>query len=229
MKTKTKQLLKLGAHLGHTTSRWNPSMAPHIYGASQGFHIIDVIQTQACLTQAKQFLANAVNQDWIVLFVGTNIQIPTILPQIIGPSGAFYINQRWLGGLLTNWKTLQQSVYTLRLMKFVQSRNQIERLPKKRRATFMRDYARLSKYLDGVSEMRVTPDVVVIINQQEEQNTIRECMRMNLRTLTLLDTDSNKAMADLFIPISDDSTHSVPMLLSELANAIKLGYHWKKN
>nr|YP_009646389.1 ribosomal protein S2 [Chloroparvula japonica]QBX98152.1 ribosomal protein S2 [Chloroparvula japonica] len=223
MKTTTKSLLKSGVHLGHSVSHWHPKMAPHIYQTRAGVHIIDLIQTQVCIAQARQYLTAATKQGYTTLFVGTKPQVSQSLANVAKSCNSFYINQRWLGGLLTNWKTLRQSVTTLAKMEMLHSQGLLTSLPKRRYAAFMREYNRLSKYLAGVCSMTSEPDVVVVVGQQEEQNAINECNCLGIRTLTLLDTNSNPAFADLYIPASDDSAHGVPIILNQLANAINIG------
>ena len=223
MKTTTKSLLKSGVHLGHSPSHWHPRMAPYIYSTRSGVHIIDLVQTEVCLAQVQQFLTAASSQAKNVLFVGTKPQVAQSIAAAATSCNSFYINQRWLGGLLTNWKTLRKSVSTLAKLESVKAQGLMESLPKRRYSVFMKEYNRLSKYLAGVCSMTSEPDVVVVVGQQEEQNAINECRCLGLRTITILDTNSNPDLADLYIPASDDSAHGIPIILNKLAKAILIG------
>tara|TARA_B100001094_G_scaffold330526_1_gene395941 strand:+ start:10901 stop:11578 length:678 start_codon:yes stop_codon:yes gene_type:complete len=223
MKTTTKSLLQAGVHLGHSPSHWHPKIEKYIYTEKSGVHVLDIIKTQVCLNQVKQFLVQASKQNLKVLFVGTKPQVSESIAQAAMKCNNFYINQRWLGGLLTNWKTLSRSVTTLARLESITSQGIVEKLPKKRRAIFTREYNRLAKYLKGVQTMTSEPEVIVVVGQHEEQNAIDEAKCLNLRTITILDTNSNLNQADLFIPASDDSSSGIPIILDELADAVLIG------
>ena len=223
MKTTTKSFLEAGVHLGHSPSHWHPKIVKHIYTEKSGVHVIDVVQTQICLNQVKQFLVQASKQNLNVLFVGTKPQVSDAIAKAATKCNNFYINQRWLGGLLTNWKTLSRSVTTLARLESINSQGIVDKLPKKRRAIFTREYNRLAKYLKGVQTITSEPEVIVVVGQSEEQNAIDEAKCLNLRTITILDTNSNPNIADLFIPASDDSSSGIPLILNELADAVLAG------
>ena len=214
------QLVKVGGHLGHAPRSWHPKMAPFILESRDGVHILDLVQSYAYLNQVKQFVSRAKKQNCTFLFVGTKPQAAHSIALAAKSCNSYYINQRWLGGLLTNWSTLRRSIGLLNRMELIQRQRVVDTLPKKLKSSFSREHARLRKYLGGIDNMRSIPDVVIIVGQKEESIALNECAKLGIRTITLLDSNCNPDSADLFIPVNDDSIKAVRSVLTNLASEI---------
>lgn len=215
-------MLEAGVHFGHRVQRWNPRMAPFIYGQKNGVHIIDILKTTTCLQQACNFLQDAGKKSKTVLFVGTKRPAAPFMPSAATECQGFYVNHRWLGGFLTNWTTMRQCIQRLRVFdkgfedgnnSF--SKNEIVQMTKQR--------ARLEKFFGGVKEMEDRPDLLVIVGQNEEMNAVREAQKLGLPTVTLVDTDCNPDLAEFPIPANDDSVHSIQFVLQKLVQSFLQG------
>ena len=215
------KLVKVGGHLGHAPRSWHPKMAPYILESRNGVHILDLVQSYAYLNQVKQFVARAKKQNSTFLFVGTKPQAAHSIALAAQSCNSYYINQRWLGGLLTNWSTLRRSIGLLNRMELIERQHVVDTLPKKLKSSFSRDHARLRKYLGGIETMQSTPDVVIIVGQKEESIALNECEKLGIRTITLLDSNCNPDSADLFVPVNDDSIKAVRSILTDLSTEIK--------
>lgn len=214
------QLVKVGGHLGHAPRSWHPKMAPYILESRDGVHILDLVQSYAYLNQVKQFISRAKKQNRTFLFVGTKAQAAHSVALAAKSCNSYYINQRWLGGLLTNWSTLKRSIGLLNRMELIQRERVVETLPNKLKSSFSREHARLRKYLGGIESMKSEPDVVIIVGQKEEAIALNECEKLGIRTITLLDTNCNPDSADLFIPVNDDSIKAIRSVLTYLSTEI---------
>ena len=216
-------MVQLGLHFGHQARKWNPKMAPYIYTKRNGSHVIDIIQTASRLKEVSKFLTQASSEGKTVLFVGTKKQISSLIADAAKECDAFYLNQRWLGGLLTNWKTIKTSIERLVELRVLEKYGRFDALSKKEASRYRKQKERLEKYLGGVADMRKIPDVVIIVGQPDERNAVLECQKVGLRTITILDTDCDPTLADLFVPANDDSARSVKFLLDAFVEAIKKG------
>jgi small subunit ribosomal protein S2 len=219
------QLLESGVHFGHQTRRWNPKMAPYIYTARNGVHIIDLVQTAQLMEQAYIYLRNASEQGKRVLFVGTKRQAAGIVAQEAQRCGSFYVNQRWLGGMLTNWATIKTRVERLKELERRQETGALDLLPKKEAAMLRRELEKLQKYLGGIRGMRKVPDIVIIIDQRREYNAVQECEKLNVPIVSLLDTNCDPDTVDIPIPANDDAIRSIKLIVGRLADAIYEGRH----
>ena len=219
MITKIDEMVKTGVHFGHQAKKWNPKMAPYIYAEKNGIHIIDLIQTYFFLKNTVKFLLSEASQGKKFLFVGTKKQASRLIAKVALSCNSFYVNQRWLGGMLTNWKTIKTSIERLNELQNLQNSN----YSKKELANFKKEKDRLQKYLGGLKNMTAIPDVVIIVGQPEEINAVRECQKLGLRSITILDTDCDPNLADLFVPANDDSVASLQLILTEFIEAIKKG------
>jgi len=219
MITKIDEMVKTGVHFGHQAKKWNPKMAPYIYAEKNGIHIIDLIQTYFFLKTAVNFLTTEAAQGKKFLFVGTKKQASRLIAKVALSCNSFYVNQRWLGGMLTNWRTIKTSIARLNELQNLELLN----YSKKELANFKKEKERLQKYLGGLKNMTSIPDVVIIVGQPEELNAVRECQKLGLRSITILDTDCDPTLADLFVPANDDSVASLQLLLTEFIGAIKKG------
>lgn len=219
------ELLESGVHFGHQTRRWNPKMAPYIYTARNGVHIIDLVQTAALIEDAYDYVRKSAESGKKFLFVGTKRQAAGIISQEASRCGAYYVNQRWLGGMLTNWETIKNRVERLKELEALESSGAIKRRPKKEASVLRREMGKLQKYLGGIKSMRRPPDVVVIVDQRREYNAIQECQKLGIPIISLLDTNCDPDTADIPIPANDDAIRSIKLILGKLADAIYEGRH----
>lgn len=217
------ELLECGVHFGHQTRRWNPKMAPYIYTSRNGVHIIDLVQTAQLIEQAYRYMKEASASGKHVLFVGTKRQAAAIIAQEAKRCGAFYINQRWLGGMLTNWQTIKTRVERLKELEALEESGNLARRPKKEGSMLRRELEKLQKYLGGIKHMRKIPDIVVVVDQRREHNAIQECRKLNIPIVSLLDTNCDPQTVDLPIPANDDAIRSIKLIVGTLADAIYSG------
>lgn len=219
------QMMESGVHFGHQTRRWNPKMAPYIFGARNGVHIIDLVQTAQLMEEAYTYMRTAAEQGKRFLFVGTKRQAAGIIAQEASRCGAAYINQRWLGGMLTNWTTIKSRVERLKDLERREASGALDLLPKKEASVLRREMAKLQKYLGGIKNMRKVPDIVIVVDQRREYNAMLECQKLNIPIVSLLDTNCDPDLVDVAIPANDDAIRSVKLILGKLADAIYEGRH----
>jgi len=275
---KIEQLLEAGVHFGHRVTKWNPRMAPFIFGERNGIHIIDLIQTVNYLDDASKFLeqlkgrntGTTTSQTKNILFVGTKKQASSLIENCANKingitaeghhnssSGisAHYVNHRWLGGLLTNWSTMKICIDQLNELEKREQTGELQALPKKERAILKKQHEKLNKFFGGIKNLKQRPDVVIIVGQDVEMNAVRECNKLQnmadlseapatsfsrqtttassitpnkrksgnsgkLRTITLLDTNCDPSLADIFVPANDDSTKSLELILGEFTKVL---------
>ena len=216
-------MIQKGLHFGHSRQNWNPKMAPYIYKEQNNIHIIDIIQTYYHLRQILKFLANSTAQGKTILFVGTKRQASKLVVKIAKQCKAFFVTERWLGGLLTNWSTVRQSISKLNELEYQEKNNYFSTLPKKEAIKLKKEKERLNKYLGGLKKMTFLPDIVIIIDQKRELNAVLECRKLGIRSITILDTNGDPTLADLFIPANDDSITALNFLLNEFLKYIRYG------
>jgi small subunit ribosomal protein S2 len=219
------QMMESGVHFGHQTRRWNPKMAPYIFTARNGVHIIDLVQTAQLMDDAYGYMRTASEQGKRFLFVGTKRQAAGIIAQEASRCGASYINQRWLGGMLTNWTTIKGRVDRLKDLERRETSGALDLLPKKEASVLRREMAKLQKYLGGIKNMRKIPDIVIVVDQRREYNAMLECQKLNIPIVSLLDTNCDPDIVDVPIPANDDAIRSVKLILGKLADAIYEGHH----
>lgn len=217
------EMAQVGMHFGHQARKWNPKMAPYIYTEQNGIHIIDLIQTYFHLKSVTKFLTTSAAQGKTFLFVGTKKQASRLVAKTALQSNSFFVNQRWLGGMLTNWKTIKTSISKLNSLEALEKNGNFQNLPKKEAANAKKEKERLQKYLGGLKNMLVIPDIVIIIGQPEELNAVAECRKLGITNVTILDTDCNPTFADYFVPANDDSVSSIQLLLNQFLEAILQG------
>lgn len=219
------ELLESGVHFGHQTRRWNPRMDQYIFTARNGVHIIDLVQTAQLMEQAYEYMRRASEQGKKVLFVGTKRQAAGIIAQEAARCGAYYINQRWLGGMLTNWTTIKNRVERLKELERLEESGGLALRPKKEGSMLRREMERLQKYLGGIKMMRKVPDIVVIVDQRREYNAVQECEKLKIPIVALLDTNCDPNTVDIPIPANDDAIRSIKLIVGKLADAIYEGRH----
>nr|WMP11832.1 30S ribosomal protein S2 [Laurencia australis]WMP12043.1 30S ribosomal protein S2 [Laurencia australis] len=214
------ELLEAGVHFGHQSRRWNPRMFPYIYTERNGVHIIDLVQTSQLLTTAYEFIKKSSSLGKTFLFLGTKRQAAGIIAREATRCNAFYVNQRWLGGMLTNWTTIKSRVDRLNELHKKDVQGLIDTLPKKEASMVRKELDRLRKHLYGIKDMQKLPDIVIVVDQKKETTAIQECIKLNIPTVCILDTNCNPEIVDIPIPANDDAIRSIKLIISKIADAI---------
>lgn len=217
------ELLKAGVHFGHQSKRWNPKMFSYIYTERKGIHIIDLVQTSQLLTETYELVKNASHKGKKLLFLGTKRQASSIIKQEAERCGAYYVNQRWLGGTLTNWTTIKSRVERLRELENMEMTNSINHLPKKEFTLLKKELHKLRRYLDGIRNMKQLPDIVVIVDPKRESTAVQECLKLGILTICILDTNCDPELVDIPIPANDDAIRSIQLIIGKIADAIQEG------
>ena len=215
-----RKLLENGVHFGHQTRRWDPKCKPFIYTAKNGIYIINLEKTQEDLQVAYNKLKEIAENGGKVLFVGTKKQAQQIVLDEATRSGSFYINQRWLGGTLTNFRTIQKRIKRLLEIAEMEASGTINVYPKKEIVLIRKEAARLDNFLGGIKEMKKLPDAVVVVDPKEDHNAVLEARKLNIPVFGLTDTNCNPAFVDYPIPANDDAIKSIKLIISLLADAI---------
>ena len=223
------ELLEAGVHFGHQTQRWNPKMKPYIYGARNGIYVIDLRKTTDLLDEAYALVRDYAAKGKNVLFVGTKKQAAEVVAEEATRSGAYYINRRWLGGMLTNFETIRGRVNKLKELEEFINNGYIDKLPKKEVAQINRQLAKLSKTLGGIKDMRGLPDLIFIVDQTKEEIAIKEANKLGIPVICLADTNANPDGIDHIIPGNDDASRSIQLITSKLADAVIEGKQLREN
>ncbi len=218
-----KQLLEAGVHFGHQTRRWNPKMATYIYTERNGIYIIDLQKTVKKLEEAYNFVRSISEQGGTMLFVGTKKQAQEAIKEEALRCGMYYVNARWLGGMLTNFKTMRGRVDRLNQLKKMQEDGTFDMLPKKEVMKLMGDIAKLEKYLGGVTEMKKIPAALFVVDPRKERNAINEARKLNIPIVAIVDTNCDPDEIDYVIPGNDDAIRAIKLIASVMANAIQEG------
>jgi small subunit ribosomal protein S2 len=215
-----RQLLEAGVHFGHNTRRWNPKMAPFIFGVRNGIHIIDLQQTVPMLYTALNAARSVASEGGRVLFVGTKRAASDIVAESARKCGQYYVNQRWLGGMLTNWKTISQSIKTLKELEDQLSGEALAGLTKKETLQLTRQRDKLEMALGGIKEMGGRPDLVVIIDTNKEDIAIKEAKKLGIPVVGVVDSNSNPSDIDMPIPGNDDAMRAIQLYCDLFAGAV---------
>ena len=215
-----KQLLEAGVHFGHQTRRWNPKMQPFIFMDRNGIHIIDLQHTVSRLNDAYKFVEQLAAKGETILFVGTKKQAQEAVAEEAKRCGMFYVNQRWLGGMLTNFQTIQSRIRYLRDLEARRDRGEFERLPKKEAQRLQDDIVRLERILGGIKEMRRLPSALFIVDTRKERTAVLEARRLEIPIIALADTNCDPDEMDYPIPANDDAIRAVRLLCSKIADAV---------
>ncbi len=214
-----KQLLEAGVHFGHQTRRWNPKMQPFIFMDRNGIHIIDLQQTVSRLNEAYKFVEQLAANGETILFVGTKKQAQEAVAEEAKRAGMYYVNQRWLGGMLTNFQTIQLRIRYLRELEARRDRGDFERLPKKEVQHLTDDMVRLERILGGIKDMRRLPSALFIVDTRKERTAVLEARRLEIPIIALADTNCDPDEMDYPIPANDDAIRAVRLLCSKIADA----------
>src|SRR5574344_1229620 len=223
------ELLEAGVHFGHQTQRWNPKMKPYIYGARNGIYVIDLRKTTDLLDEAYALVRDYAAKGRNILFVGTKKQAVEVVAEEAKRSGAYFINRRWLGGMLTNFETIRGRIGKLKEMEEFIANGYIDKLPKKEVAQINRQLSKLSKTLGGIKEMRGLPDLIFIVDQTKEEIAIKEANKLGIPVICLADTNSDPDGIDHIIPGNDDAIRSIKLITSKLADAVLEGKQLREN
>ena len=215
-----KKLLEAGAHFGHQTRRWNPKMKKYIYGARNGVYIIDLQQTVDCIIAAYGAMKEIVDAGGKVLFVGTKKQCQEAVQAEALRSGSFYITNRWLGGTLTNFRTIQSRIRFLKELERREEEGELDLLPKQEAAQRRKEKEKLSRNLEGIKEMRKVPNAIFVIDPRIEHNAVAEARKLNIPVFGIIDTNSDPDVVDYVIPANDDAVRSFSLILAVIADAI---------
>jgi len=217
------QLLEAGVHFGHKSHRWNPKMFPYIYSEVNNIHILDLIQSATLLKEAMRYLELASSQNKKVLFVGTKRQATTLIAQEAKRSNSYYVNHRWLGGMLTNWSTMKERIKKLKDLEKQEAEGTFDLLTKKEAALRRKELTKLRKHLDGIKTMSELPDVAIIIDQKREMTAIAECRKLDIPIISILDTNCDPDLIDIPIPGNDDAVRSIKLIVTLLTDSIIKG------
>lgn len=217
------QLLEAGVHFGHKAYRWNPKMFPYIYSEINNIHILDLVQSASLLKEANQYLQLEAQNNKSFLFVGTKRQASSLIAQEAKRCDSYYVNYRWLGGMLTNWDTIKERIAYLKDLEKQESENTFELLTKKEATLRRKELKKLRQHLDGIKNMANVPDVVIIIDQKREMTAIKECRKLGIPIVSILDTNCNPDLIDIPIPGNDDAVRSIKVLLTSLTDSIIRG------
>jgi small subunit ribosomal protein S2 len=215
-----KKLLEAGVHFGHQTKRWNPKMKPYIFGAKSGIYIINLEKTEKFLQEAQVFLSEVAAQGRPVLFLGTKKQAQEVIEEESKRCGAFYINHRWLGGLLTNFSTIKKSIKRYKEIVQMEKDGIFESLTKKEIAGLVKERSKLIKNLSGVIEMERLPAAMFVVDSKKEETAVLEARRLGIPVLALIDTNCNPDLIDYPIPGNDDAIKSIRLVTSIMADSV---------
>ncbi|HVD11898.1 MAG TPA: 30S ribosomal protein S2 [Gaiellaceae bacterium] len=218
-----RELLEAGVHFGHQTRRWNPKMRRYIFGERGGIYIIDLQKTLESIEEAQAFVRNLAERNGTVLFVGTKKQAQDSVEEEAERAGMPYVNHRWLGGLLTNWRTISERIEHLHELRRLREEGQLDLLPPKERISMQAELEKLEANLGGVADMRKQPDAVFIVDLRKEQLAVREARRLGLPVIALVDTNCDPDEADFVIPGNDDAIRSCSLVVRALGDAIAEG------
>ena len=215
-----KQLLENGVHFGHQTRRWNPKFKPYIYTSRNGIHIIDLQKTVALFDKAYEFVRDQVANGAKVLFVGTKKQAQVAIEEHAKRCGMFYVNQRWLGGTLTNFQTIKKSIEKLRKLEEMEKEGLYELLPKKEIMRIEKKKKKLEKYLGGIKDMEDLPDIVYIVDIRREHIAVKEARKLGIPIVAIVDSNCDPELVDYIIPGNDDAIRAINLITSRIADAV---------
>ena len=215
-----KQLLEAGVHFGHQTRRWNPKMAPYIYAQRNGIHIIDLQKSVTKVDEAYKAVADIAANDGTILFVGTKKQAQDAIQSEAERCGMYYVNQRWLGGMLTNFKTIQSRIARLRTIEQMSEDGTFDRLPKKEVFALKKEWEKLEKNLGGIKTMKRLPDAIFVVDPKKEKICVQEAHALGITLIGIADTNCDPEELDYVIPGNDDAIRAVKLIASKMADAV---------
>jgi small subunit ribosomal protein S2 len=217
------QLLDAGVHFGHKAYRWNPKMFPYIYTERNNIHILDLVQSAQLLKEANAYVKSEASKDKVFLFIGTKRQASSLIAQEAKRCDSYYVNHRWLGGMLTNWVTLKSRIERLKTLEKEEADQVFNLLPKKEASLRRKELEKLRKHLNGIKDMPRVPDVAIIVDQKREMTAVRECRKLGIPIISILDTNCDPDLVDIPIPGNDDAVRSIKLILQSLTDSINSG------
>jgi small subunit ribosomal protein S2 len=220
-----KQYIKASVHYGHKPKDWNPKMAPYILYEKYGYHIFDLVKTSKLLKLAGNVLEKKAKKGGKFLFVGTNKLSSAIVSKQALRTNSFYINYRWLGGMLTNWSTIQKRIERLKFLEEQEIQGNFENISKKEYSNIRKEMDKLKRLFNGIKNMSSLPDAVIFTNQLKDSLAIQECLKLGIPTICIVDTNCDPDLIPYPIPANDDSSSSVNFILNYLVNRISIGYN----
>jgi len=223
-----KQYVKASVHYGHTPKEWNPKMAPYILYTKYGYHIFDLVKTSKLLRLAGNVLQKKAEKEGKFLFVGTSRLASSIVAKQAKRCDSYYVNYRWLGGMLTNWSTIQKRIQSLKDLELQEQNGEFENLSKKDLSSKRKEMDKLRRLFNGIKDMSNLPDAVIFTNQLKDSLAVQECLRLGIPTISIVDTNCNPDLVPYPIPANDDSSSSINFILNYLVNRILTGYNSKK-
>jgi len=215
-----KKLLDAGVHFGHQTKRWNPKMKKYIYMGRKGIHIIDITKSATHIEEAYKKLKSITDSGGKLLIVGTKKHCQEIVREEALRSGSFYVNFRWLGGTLTNFKTIQKSIRRLNDIKLMEVNGTFDVLPKKEVSLLKKEAEKLERYLGGIKDMRKIPNAIFVVDPRNEQNAVKEARKLKIPVFGIIDTNADPDEVDYIIPGNDDASRSIKLILQVMADAV---------
>ena len=215
-----KQLLEAGVHFGHQTRRWNPKMAPYIFTQRNGIYIIDLQKTIKMLDDAYNFMKAVAQDGGVFLFVGTKKQAQDSIAEEATRAGQYYVNQRWLGGTLTNWTTIQSRVKRLKQLKAMSEDGTFDLLPKKEVALLTKEMDKLQRFLGGIEDMPRIPDVMFVVDPKKEKIAVHEANKLGIPVVAMVDTNTDPTPIDVIIPANDDAIRAIRLIAGAMADAV---------
>lgn len=218
-----RELLEAGVHFGHLTRRWNPKMRQYIYEERNGIHIVDLRKTLRCLEAAYNFVKEKVAQGATVLFVGTKRQAQEIIEEAAKSCGMFYVNQRWVGGMLTNFETIRTRVERLKQLRSMEESGILDMLPKKESKRLLEEKAKLERFLSGIEDMDRLPDLLYIVDIRREHIAVKEANKLGIPIVAIVDTNCDPELVDYPIPGNDDAIRSLRLITMKIAEAVNEG------
>ncbi len=227
-KVDLEKLLQAGVHFGHQAKRWHPKMTAYIWTTRDGVHIFDLVKTAACLKKAAQFVKETVASGGKIIFVGTKRQARAIIKEEAARCGAYYISERWLGGLITNWNQVKKSIDKLIEMKEKKKAGEYEKYTKKENILIDREINRLERFFGGLVGLEGIPEAIFVVDVTREKAAVKEAKEKGVKVVALVDTDSNPEVVDYLIPGNDDAVRSVKLIVSTMADAVIEGQGAKK-
>ena len=216
-------LVEAGIHFGQRSAAWNPKMGPYIYGKRNGIHIIDIKETIKGLLLAKKYIAKSVSEGKDICFVGTKRQARSVIEQRVGDVKMHYVTERWLGGTLTNFRTIRSRLKRLEELEGLEAKDNFASYSKKMESQLKREKGKIARNLSGLRHMDKLPGAIVIIDVNKEINAVREARKLGIPTICLIDTDGDPDLADIAIPGNDDSMRSIDVIIRELCMAVNDG------
>ena len=221
--TLVRNLIDAGIHFGHRSSRWNPKMAPYIFGKRRLIHIIDIKETLKGLLYARKFLSQVVGDGKDVLFVGTKRQARKVVETVAADTGMHYVNDRWLGGTLTNFRTIRSRLGRMTELETLTEGEKAATFSKKQLSAYRRELRKIKRNLEGIRNMERLPGAIVLVDQRREINAVKEARKLGIPTVCLLDTDCDPDLVDIAIPGNDDAMRAIELVFAELGAAVKEG------